>query len=210
MLISLIKSLRNLILINKEDNVINLSIFTNHHIDFIRKKKDKEELEIRFGQHTKFGFNSFVSEAKWFKLFSWCNIVFHIKNITEDEVETDKNNIRKIKNKKGLIKYEKKIKENIDIKNYGVRLSSSTERSIDERYFMEKCIVNKRKRIRYTFTTQLINSCFHIFNIDMTIVNDNQYEIELELKKYFTGYEYSYIKIKMEKCIKILLNILDE
>jgi hypothetical protein len=109
-----------------------------------------------------------------------------------------------------LIKYEKKIKENIDIKNYGVRLSSSTERSIDERYFMEKCIVNKRKRIRYTFTTQLINSCFHIFNIDMTIVNDNQYEIELELKKYFTGYEYSYIKIKMEKCIKILLNILDE
>ena len=174
---------------------------------FINKYSTEIEIEASFGVYNDTHFFPGVKSIMEFNnLKSFLDSSKYEKEYMADTVYiADNLNIRKIVTANNQPVYQKKIRsEHFENKNYGIRISSSSEEFIrDGKEFEQKWNENGgiiRERMRWSYIPREKNKYSGV-SIDLTIVDETKgakkrrkYEVEVELKQ----------RVKLQKFVDLL------
>ncbi len=174
------------------DDEKNVNNIIQTYFDLCSENKSKSfiyEFEIRFDKKdNKNKFNPILTEKQYKKLldfFQELDECIHVSTKKQYKLYDNNGNI-KIENinyaTNDLENCEYMKKENVkkyDIDNYGIRMSISKEKYIEEKEFSQKNIKYEKSRVRYEFLYK--NMYIHLskFNVNNNVVLEYDCEIEM-------------------------------
>jgi len=175
-------------------------------IDSLISKFPNYEIELSIGNFNNGKYFSNISSKDFVSLKNYLSNIYKNYIFLEEKVELD-GNVRKITSQgKTYFQIKNRLfQHKIDNEEYGWRVNVSEELDIKEPdNFNSKFTRNKK---RYSFIPKKGNEWFGV-SIDLTIVNGNKYEVEIEKNnKNVKGILFNNILIQLLKVINNTNNI---